>query len=81
MISEHNVTLEISFDYAVVILPNNFCMSDRNAMCRGGWTSCAGGGLVATFETSLYDENGNARKDYALADLFGAHILSSTKTA
>jgi hypothetical protein len=33
-----------------------------------------GGGLIATGESSLYDEWGNARSDYALSDLFGAHI-------
>jgi hypothetical protein len=34
----------------------------------------AGGALIATGFTSLCNEWGDARKDYALADLFGAHF-------
>ena len=57
--------------FKLLILPNIACLSDRQcdqlrAFVRGG------GGIVATLETSLYDETGAARADFALADLFAA---------
>jgi hypothetical protein len=46
-------------------LSDSQCASIRNFVARGG-------SLIATGVTSLYDEWGDPRKDYALADLFGA---------
>ncbi len=56
--------------YRLIVLPNVACMSDRIASRLRDWVQ-GGGNLLATFETSLYDETGVARKDFALADLFG----------
>ena len=38
-----------------------------------------GGGLIATGESSLYNEWGDRRTDYGLSDLFGAHIMEKIK--
>jgi hypothetical protein len=38
-----------------------------------------GGGLIATGSTSLYNELGEKRPDFALSDLFGAHIKGGVK--
>ena len=55
-----------------LVLPNLAAMSD--AQCRAVRRFVeAGGGLVASGETSLYDAEGRRRGDFALADLFGAH--------
>jgi hypothetical protein len=56
--------------FRTLILPNIGALSD--AQCRQliGFVK-RGGGLVATFETSRYDEWGAQRNDFGLADLFG----------
>lgn len=56
--------------YRLLVLPNVAALSDeqceqlRNFVQRGG-------SLVATFETSLYDEQGKPRADFGLSDIFG----------
>jgi len=59
---------------AVLILPNLAAMSaDQVAAVRR--FVARGGGLLTTGESSLYDESGERRADFALADLFGAHVV------
>jgi hypothetical protein len=60
----------------VIILPNLGALSD--AQCASIRRFVArGGGLIASGESSRYDEWGDARPDFALADLFGAHATGS----
>jgi hypothetical protein len=62
--------------FSALVLPSVAVLSD--AQCAAVRRFVAdGGGLVATGATSLYDEWGDARKDFALADLFGAHAPSA----
>lgn len=56
----------------LLILPNIGALSDRQANAIRDWVG-KGGHLIATGETSLYNEWGDPRKDYALADIFHAH--------
>jgi hypothetical protein len=56
--------------YALVILPNVRCMSVQEIEILKTYVR-NGGNLMATFATSLYDENGSAREDFGLAELFG----------
>lgn len=60
---------------AVLILPNVGAMS--NAQCDAIRRFVQrGGALFATGASSLYDEWGDPRPDFGLADLFGAHAPS-----
>ena len=56
-----------------LVLPNLGLMTDSQIAAVKRFVS-GGGGLLATGESSLYDENGNRLSDYALGDLFGAHL-------
>ena len=56
--------------YAAIFLPNVACMSEKTAGRLKDYVG-QGGNLFATFETSLYDETGIRRADFALAEVFG----------
>jgi hypothetical protein len=56
--------------FEVVVLANAAALSNAQAAALRDYVR-GGGGLVATGETSLCDELGRPRKDFALAELFG----------
>ena len=55
---------------SVLVLPNVGALSDAQVASIRRFVE-RGGGLFATGATSLHDEWGDARSDFALADLFG----------
>jgi len=57
--------------FRTLILPNIAALSDEQCASLRDFVE-RGGGLVATYETSLYDEWGVRRKDFGLAEMFGA---------
>jgi hypothetical protein len=57
--------------FKLLVLPNIACLSDAQCAQLRAFVA-SGGGLVATHETSLYDESGAPRGQFGLADLFGA---------
>jgi len=65
---------------SLLILPNLGSMTDAQAASIRRFVD-NGGGLIATGESSLYDEWGNARPDYALGDLFGTHLTKGRHAA
>jgi hypothetical protein len=60
--------------FRTLILPNIAALSDEQCVSLRTFVE-RGGGLVATYETSLYDEWGVRREDFGLASLFGASYM------
>ncbi|HZQ44261.1 MAG TPA: alpha-amylase family protein [Acidobacteriaceae bacterium] len=58
--------------YRALLLPNVAMLSDKQCEQLREYVR-AGGSLMASFETSLYDENLKPREEFGLADLMGAH--------
>ena len=64
--------------FKLLILPNIAAFSDAQCEQLRQFVQ-RGGSLLATFETSLYDETGKKRDDFALADLFGVRFQGTTE--
>ena len=56
--------------YKVLVLPNTACLDEAQAASIERFVS-DGGGLVASLDTSLFDESGNPREGFALGPVFG----------
>jgi hypothetical protein len=78
LINDWDVTGQGLAKFAVLILPNAAALSEGQVAAVREFVR-AGGGLVATGETSLCDELGRLRADFALADLFGVHYAGRPK--
>jgi hypothetical protein len=70
---------EVGSDVSLLILPNVGAMSDAQLDAMRRFVQ-RGGGLLATGETSLFNESGEPRRDFALADLFGVHPIETPLT-
>lgn len=57
-------------NYDLLILPNIAALSQEQCNQLTEYVR-AGGSIIATFQTSLYDEEGKPRPNFGLADLFG----------
>ncbi|HEU4720738.1 MAG TPA: alpha-amylase family protein, partial [Gemmatimonadaceae bacterium] len=65
---------------AVLVLPNLGALSDAQVASIRRFVE-RGGALIATGQTSLFDEWGDARPDFALADLLGVSRAGTTTAA
>lgn len=60
--------------FPVVVLNNVACLSDKDSKTLRDYVE-NGGKLVATYETSLYDEWGERRNNFALSEVFGVDYM------
>ncbi|HOL35989.1 MAG TPA: beta-galactosidase trimerization domain-containing protein [bacterium] len=74
VIDEHN--FDRLYGYELVILPNAACLSKQDCLQIKEYVK-KGGNIVANFETSLYDENGNQRNNFELSDVFGVNFAGT----
>ena len=74
MVHEACLTPERIDRYRVLVLANAAALSDAQCAALSAYVR-RGGRMVATFETSLYDEWGSRRPDFGLADLFGVSVI------
>jgi hypothetical protein len=70
MVNSRLLDPEYLKSFKLLILPNIAVLSGEQCKQLREFTM-NGGSLLATFETSLYDEKGKRRDNFGLADLFG----------
>jgi len=70
IINDWNLTPQDLAQYKVLILPNTASLDDRQSAAIADFVK-NGGGLVASLDTSLFDEFGTPRKNFALAEVMG----------
>jgi hypothetical protein len=71
-VHEENLGADTLGRYDLLVLPNSAVLSDEQCREIGDFVA-SGGSVVAVFESSLYDEWGVERKDFALAEVLGVH--------
>ena len=64
--------------YSLIFVPDAFCMSDEEAETLRAYVK-GGGNLIATRYTSLADEDGKRRTNFALSEVFGADYVDETE--
>jgi len=72
-VHEDRLQLERLKKYSALILPNIALLSDEQCRQLSEYVD-QGGSLLATFETSMYTNANERRKDFGLADVLGVHL-------
>jgi hypothetical protein len=73
LVHDRNLDADRIARYTLLILPNVACLSDGQCRQLRDYVG-RGGSLIATLETSLYDESGARRPDFGLAGVLGVSV-------
>jgi hypothetical protein len=79
MVHDHNLDAAHLAPYKTLILPNIAALSNTQCDQLRAFVK-SGGSLIATHETSLYDELGAPRKNFALSDLFAVDFTGKLQS-
>ena len=77
-IADSDIVYDKLKQYKCVILANTACLSNSQTEEIRKYAK-NGGGVVATYQTSLYNEKGYERYDFTLQDLIGGHYYGIKK--
>jgi hypothetical protein len=80
VINDWNVTGEDLAEYKVLILPNTACLDERQTAAIREYVR-NGGGLVASLDVSLFNEFGDPRDNFELADVLGVDYRGLPETS
>jgi hypothetical protein len=72
-VHQENLSPAVLLKYRALLIPNAAYLSDAQCSAIRSYVGL-GGSVLATFETSRYDEWGDSRRDFGLADIFGAEV-------
>jgi hypothetical protein len=77
LVHQENLSVAGLRKYRALLIPNAAYLRDSECDVIREYVR-AGGSLLATFETSRYNEWGDARPNFALSELFGASVAGET---
>lgn len=77
VIDENAITLDELSSYEILFAPNCACVSDKKTEVLEDYVK-GGGSIIASFETSLYDENGDPRGEFGLSNILGIKLGKGT---
>jgi hypothetical protein len=74
VVLDTDLNREILSSYRVLILANAAALSDGQTQTIREFVR-SGGTLISDYQTSLFDETGERRSDFALSDVIGGHYV------